>query len=316
GEIIVRSEPDKGSLFRLRIPFALLNKQHVAGLDLPRHEHLNAKLGRVDGLSCLVLVGQDGIAGDCAAYLASAGAVIERVSDLASLQQSLVSRPPGLTIVVIDSTDVLLPIDELRAAVHTPAGAQTRFVARLVARLVVIGRGLGQSPRQEDADLVLLDGNVLTRRTLLKAVAIAAGRAQKPDQESLHNETKAILIPLSHTEARRQGRLILIAEDNEINQKVILQQLTLLGQTAVIAHNGREALGLWQRGNFGILITDLHMPGMDGYELTTAIRADESGKIDKTRIPIIAFPANVLKGEVERCLRRRIDPGPRSHSPR
>jgi len=103
---------------------------------------------------------------------------------------------------------------------------------------------------------------------------------------------------LSREEARQQGSLILIAEDNEINQKVILQQLKLLGKTADVADNGREALELWQNGTYGILLTDLHMPEMDGYELTAAIRASETGK---TRTRIIAITASAIKGEAEHC---------------
>jgi CheY-like chemotaxis protein/HPt (histidine-containing phosphotransfer) domain-containing protein len=92
--------------------------------------------------------------------------------------------------------------------------------------------------------------------------------------------------------------LILIAEDNETNQKVILQQLMLLGHTADIANNGREALARWKSGDYAILFADLHMPEMDGYELTAAIRAQEK---DQAHLPIIAFTANALKGEAERC---------------
>lgn len=84
-----------------------------------------------------------------------------------------------------------------------------------------------------------------------------------------------------------------------MNQKVLRQQLRLLGQEADIAGNGCEALQRWQTGDYAMLITDLHMPQMDGYELTAAIRAAESGKPHR---PIVAFTANVLKGEAERCL--------------
>jgi CheY-like chemotaxis protein/HPt (histidine-containing phosphotransfer) domain-containing protein len=147
--------------------------------------------------------------------------------------------------------------------------------------------------------MVSVDGNVLTRRALLDAVAIAAGRAKAPDRDSLPGLARVTLTPLSSEDARRRGSLILVAEDNDNNQQVIQQQLTLLGQTATIANNGREALVHWQSGNFGILITDLHMPGMDGYELTTAIRTAEAGE---AHIPIIAFTANALKSVVERCL--------------
>jgi CheY-like chemotaxis protein/HPt (histidine-containing phosphotransfer) domain-containing protein len=135
-------------------------------------------------------------------------------------------------------------------------------------------------------------------------VAIAAGRAKVPDRGGLPGDVVAVPTPLSREETRQQGRLILIAEDNEINQKVILQQLMLLGHIADIANNGREALKRWQSGDYAILFADLHMPEMDGYELTAAIRAAEDGK---TRIPIIAFTANVLKGEAERCLAMGMD---------
>jgi CheY-like chemotaxis protein/HPt (histidine-containing phosphotransfer) domain-containing protein len=96
----------------------------------------------------------------------------------------------------------------------------------------------------------------------------------------------------------RQGRLILVAEDNETNQKVILRQLALLGYNADVAADGREALSRWHSGAYALLITDLHMPRMDGYELTQAIRAAEK---DGKRIPIIALTANAIKGEADHC---------------
>ena len=98
--------------------------------------------------------------------------------------------------------------------------------------------------------------------------------------------------------------MILIAEDNETNQKVIGQQLALLGYATDIASNGREALALWGNGDYALLLTDLHMPEMDGYELCTAIRENETGK---TRAPIIAITANALKGEAENCLALGMD---------
>jgi CheY-like chemotaxis protein/HPt (histidine-containing phosphotransfer) domain-containing protein len=145
---------------------------------------------------------------------------------------------------------------------------------------------------------VFVDGNALTHKGLLKAVAIATGRDPLPDSCSRAVHASAALLPLSREETRQQGRLILIAEDNETNQKVILQQLLLLGHTADIANNGLEALTRWHSGDYAILFADLHMPEMDGYELTAAIRAQENGG---SHLPIIAFTANALKDEAERC---------------
>ena len=291
GEITVHSAPGKGSLFSVRIPFALLAGQHDAG-------RLKPSLQLVAGLSCLVvdMDGSHGLGDDFAAYLAYDKAVIERAKDMATARQWIANRPAGLRIVVVDTAGKTPPLDELRAAASAYPEQETRFV--------VVGRGECRTPRLKDSDLVQVDGNVLTRSVLLKAVAIASGRAKESDRKDLPGEVKVARTPLSREEARRRGSLILVAEDNEINQKVILQQLMLFGQTADIANNGREALKRWQSGDYAILITDLHMPGMDGYELTAAIRAAEVGK---TRMPIIAFTANVLKGEAGRCLAMGMD---------
>ncbi|HOE41034.1 MAG TPA: response regulator [Rhodoferax sp.] len=139
----------------------------------------------------------------------------------------------------------------------------------------------------------------LPGRALLEAVAIAAGRAKAPDRQIQPSLAPMAHTPMSHEDARRQGSLILVAEDNEYNQKVMLQQLVLLGRTADIVNNGQEALARWQSGSYCLLITDLHMPLMDGYQLIAAIREAEVGK---SRPPIIAFTANVLKGEAEHCI--------------
>jgi two-component system, sensor histidine kinase and response regulator len=101
------------------------------------------------------------------------------------------------------------------------------------------------------------------------------------------------------SEARAQGRLILVAEDNEINQKVVLHQLALLGYAADVAEDGEQALRMWNAGSYGLLLTDLHMPQMDGYALTAAIRAAEPAG---TRKPILALTANALRGEERRAL--------------
>jgi two-component system, sensor histidine kinase and response regulator len=99
-------------------------------------------------------------------------------------------------------------------------------------------------------------------------------------------------------EARRQGRLVLVAEDNEVNRVVLLKQLRLLGLEADCAVNGRDALELWRGGDFALLLTDLRMPEMDGYALARAIRAEESaGK----HLPIIAVTANALRDEELLC---------------
>ncbi|CAN7468370.1 PAS domain S-box protein [Trinickia sp. LjRoot230] len=103
---------------------------------------------------------------------------------------------------------------------------------------------------------------------------------------------------LSVAQAREQGRLILVAEDDAINQKVILRQLGLLGHVAEIASDGCEALALWRANHYALLLTDLHMPEMDGYELVETIRREEP---PGTRLPIVALTANAVQGEAARA---------------
>jgi PAS domain S-box-containing protein len=279
GDIVVQSTPGQGSLFSVRLPFKLA----IEALD----ESVSPSL--VAGLSCLVMAGMGGFASDIASYLAHGQAVVQHASDVAAAQLWMDQFPDGICLVT-DSEDVAALLVGLRGAADLRSAQRIRFV--------VIGHGQRRRPRLEGNATVLIDANLLTRKALLKAVAIAAGRSQAPSQENPPIEVKKTAAPMSREEARLQGRLILVAEDNEYNQKVILQQLMLLGRTADIANNGQEALTRWATGAYAILITDLHMPLMDGYELTAAIRAAETSP---NRMPIIAFTANALKGEAERC---------------
>ena len=166
-------------------------------------------------------------------------------------------------------------------------------------RFVVIRRGRRRHERTEEVDTVTLDGDVMHRDAFLRAVALAAGRLQEELPPPPSEEVKAVALP-SREKALSEGRLILVAEDSEINQKVIRQQLSLLGYAADIAKDGREALKRWESGNYALLLTDLHMPEIDGYQLTAAIRVKE-GEHGAARKPIIAITANALKGEAEHC---------------
>lgn len=96
-----------------------------------------------------------------------------------------------------------------------------------------------------------------------------------------------------------------MAEDNAMNQKVILRQLMLLGFEADMTGDGREALLHWQRGQYGLLLSDLHMPYMDGFELTAAIRGIE--QTGSSHLPIFALTANAMQGEARRCREAGMD---------
>lgn len=98
---------------------------------------------------------------------------------------------------------------------------------------------------------------------------------------------------------------ILVAEDNLINQELMAAQLEMLGYRADYAENGVQALEYWNQGKYDLLLTDIRMPEMNGYELITEIRLQESG--DDHRAPVIAITANALEADVEKCFETGID---------
>jgi PAS domain S-box-containing protein len=147
----------------------------------------------------------------------------------------------------------------------------------------------------------------IRRDALLRAVGVVLGRAspdlpvfEGPEVLSAHP-----VEPPSVEEALAQGRLILVAEDNETNRLVVQRQLALLGYAAEVAEDGAEALGMFDGKAYGLLLTDCHMPNMDGFDLTTAVRERELASGNHT--PIVALTANALVGEAERCLNAGMD---------
>jgi len=96
---------------------------------------------------------------------------------------------------------------------------------------------------------------------------------------------------------------ILVAEDNTVNQRVILLQLKKLGYQADLANNGLEVIQALERATYDIVFMDCHMPEMDGYEATRAIRKDKRF----SNLRIIAMTANAMQGDREECLAAGMD---------
>ncbi|MAE01827.1 MAG: hypothetical protein CMK66_04470 [Pseudoalteromonas sp.] len=88
-----------------------------------------------------------------------------------------------------------------------------------------------------------------------------------------------------------------------LNQQVLTDQLHLLGYGVELAENGEKGLEAWREGKHSIILTDLHMPKMSGYDMVEIIRNEASQLEDINAQPyVIAITANALKGEKERCL--------------
>jgi len=108
---------------------------------------------------------------------------------------------------------------------------------------------------------------------------------------------------LEHLETRPLD--ILVAEDNLINQKITVRLLEKAGHRVTVASDGREALAAWREKPFDVVLMDIQMPHLNGFECTAAIRALEEPT--GGRVPILALTAHALKGYDRRCLDAGMD---------
>jgi CheY-like chemotaxis protein/HPt (histidine-containing phosphotransfer) domain-containing protein len=117
-------------------------------------------------------------------------------------------------------------------------------------------------------------------------------------------ETQSLITRHSIRESKRRLR-ILLAEDNAVNQKVAARMLERMGHTVSIAENGTEVLGAVEKQNFDLILMDIQMPEVDGYDATRSIRERETSTGE--HIPIVAMTAHAMKGDKEKCLQAGMD---------
>jgi signal transduction histidine kinase/CheY-like chemotaxis protein/HPt (histidine-containing phosphotransfer) domain-containing protein len=292
GQIHVTSQPGQGACFKVFLPLAaIIQKPSLPPVDL-------------HGVNCLLLAGANLLSPDLELWLDEAQATVHHVERIEQIRP-LLDRTNG-PAVLIAANQPGLPLED----VHTADQHNLR-------QLVVL-YGAREQTAIVGPNVATLD--VLRRSSFLKSVAMLAGRASPEviadtNLDDLDNLSAQSIQPPTIEQARMRGELILVAEDDPTNREVIRRQLKLLGYAVEIASNGAEALSMWQKGEYALLITDLHMPVMDGYQLAQTIRLEEKVRGSKTtqafgaldRLPILALTANALKGEAARARTLGID---------
>jgi CheY-like chemotaxis protein len=131
---------------------------------------------------------------------------------------------------------------------------------------------------------------------LLDAIMVALG--YQADQE----------LPLITRHSIEEGRKrlsVLLVEDNVVNQKVAAMMLEKRGHRVVVSSNGKEALDAFDKEHVDLILMDVQMPEMDGFEATKLIRERE--KANGGHIPIVAMTAHAMKGDREKCLSAGMD---------
>ena len=128
-----------------------------------------------------------------------------------------------------------------------------------------------------------------------------AGLMEAPHPEQITHHARSSKL----TEKVDRPRHVLLAEDNPVNQELAVELLQMRGHSVRIAGNGVEVLSALERESFDLILMDVQMPDMDGFQATAAIRSRE--KQSGEHIPIIAITGFAMKGDRQRCLDAGMD---------
>ncbi|MGA2585971.1 MAG: response regulator [Candidatus Aminicenantales bacterium] len=157
---------------------------------------------------------------------------------------------------------------------------------------------LGDLKKSKDLGIAAYLTKPIKPSALFDAIMMGLGSA------SLNKEERPLVTGQYLRENRRHLR-ILLAEDNLINQKVAVRLLEKNGHKITAADDGKKVLGAWKKEHFDLILMDVQMPELNGFEVTTAIRKAE--KKTKAHVPIVAMTAHTMKGDRERCLDAGMD---------
>jgi PAS domain S-box-containing protein len=275
GRIEVESTEGEGSVFHFQIALP-------PGREMP-------PLPDLAGKRVLVVEDNRSMREAFAMYLRAAGATVETIAAgkpaLRAMENAVRDGHPFDAALI----DFRLPDIDGIVLGEAIRGTPALYETRLVLATAFDESGHRKRALERGFDAYLL--KPVRRESLLRALANQFGPARKS-------------APAGAIVTAPGGR-ILVAEDNPTNRAVVQRQLVRLGYRAELVPDGKQAFELWREGRFDAILTDVHMPGMDGFELAQAVRAAEAGK--GRRIPIVALSAAAMTGEAERCLAAGMD---------
>jgi PAS domain S-box-containing protein len=304
GIIDVETEPERGSTFWFTARFAK-TLQPVTDAKTANAERV------LQDLKILVIDDNKTHREILYQYITSWGMKCSRAvsgSDgLAKMNQAIAKREP-FDIAIIDLAMPRMDGITIAQIIH---GDKALDKTKLILLTAFDQRNLGMEAIEAGFSAYLT--KPVKQSLLFDAIAEAVNGASstqedRPDTGSLRN--KSLTTQLTQTGALRAGRLILVAEDNPANQRVVQLQLQKLGYIAQVVGNGGEAveaikLVMRTPGRYALVIMDCQMPEMDGFEATRMIRQIESVTGDHT--PIIAMTANAMQGDQEACMAAGMD---------
>ncbi|MGE0158934.1 MAG: response regulator [Gemmatimonadales bacterium] len=288
GEVSVESEEGVGSVFGFTLPFEL-------GHQAARPPLLPSK--ELRGLRVLVLDDNH-----------TNRRILEGILGRMEMQPVSVASGPEALVALANAHAAGAPIDMAILDVHLPGmdgfevakriREDDRFDDLVLITITSAGRpGDGALCERHGISSYLLKPIIPTE--LRDAIQLTLSR----DREAA--PTQATLVT-RHSLREAWGSLrVLLAEDNQVNQRLAVHILERLGHQVHVARNGREAVELFERSTFDLVLMDIQMPEMGGEEATRRIRAIEAER--GGHVPVVAMTAHAMKGDRERFLEAGMD---------
>lgn len=288
GRVWVESEPDRGSQFHFTVSFELQRTSSESGLP---EQAIN-----LDGVPVLV--------------------VDDNLTNRRILEKTLLYWRMNPTVVA--------SAFEALAALHKAQKQGTPFRLMLTDCMMPVMDGfdlidsINRHPEiSTPTTIMLTSGGERGDASKCLSLGVAAYLLKPVSQSVLLLAVAKVLQPPSGTEATKSlvtrhsirestKRLrILLAEDNLVNQKLATKLLEKMGHSVWVAEDGKKALEAMARGGFDLVMMDVQMPVLDGFEATKTIRTEE--KRTGKHIPVVAMTAHAMKGDRERCLEAGMD---------
>ncbi len=292
GKIGVESTPGKGSTFWFTVTFEKQPKQASIEITIPDN---------IRGKHILVVDDHDINRRIFREYLMSWQC---RFKEAASGKQALDQL--NLSIEKNDPFDIAILDMQMPGMTGETLGRTIKKDNRFKAIDLLMATSMGQrgdAKRMEEAGFAAFITKPIKKAILFDCIRMILGRKLKP----LPDAARQIITSYKVEETREEqsipisGLNVLLAEDNKMNQKVAQNMLKKMGYQVTTANNGAEAVALFNKKEFHLILMDGQMPVMDGVAATKAIRQIETDTGSKS-IPIVAVTANAMKGDREHFL--------------
>ncbi|MFM5511519.1 response regulator [Aeromonas veronii] len=278
GRITVESKPGVGSLFKFDIPMA----QAVYGVAGRKVFFENQPLVMVMDDNELVL----DLARD---ILTRAGVRVLPANSLSRARQLLREEGPNLRLAILDWR--MGQEDGLDLALEMYQHSQWR---RIPILMISAWAREGLHARMDSMGLTHFLPKPMTENALLAKVdELLNGSSYELNLRKAEAQGDQ-----QHFKSLLQGTRVLLAEDNRVNQQLIIEYLRRVDAVVCVVSNGREAVERVAEQPFDVILMDLQMPVLDGLDATRQIRK----MVDKHDVPIIALTASAMPGDKERCL--------------